>query len=52
MRQSEDYNVKMTSHYVIASVFRLVQRAKFKHYPVDLTFDVAAIAWGEENDEE
>lgn len=25
---------------------RLVQRAKFKHYPADLTSNVAAIAWG------
>ena len=31
---------------------RLVQRAKFKHYPADLTSDVAAIAWGEENGKE
>ena len=30
---------------------RLVQRAKFKHYPADLTSDVAAIAWGEDNEE-
>ena len=30
---------------------RLVQRAKFKHYPTDLTSDVAAFAWGEENEE-
>lgn len=31
---------------------RLVQRAKFKHYPADLTADVASIAWGEETEEE
>lgn len=31
---------------------RLVQRAKFKHYPADLTSDVATGAWGEDNEEE
>ena len=36
----------------LRNCIRLVQRAKFKQYPVDLTSDAAAIAWDEEIEEE